>query len=133
MAGYCVLCTEDQGCRPARELAAPHDVRCILARPVVPEVGIGERSERIGVPEAPCRELRLGASRLLALLAASHLVVNLEILQWAAIPAPPAVSLLHPLDQAAIELLPQFDPLHLLQYLLAGSGSVFSALVVRRA
>ena len=44
--------------------------------------------------------------RVISLLASLDLVVDLQILQRAALPAPPAVPLQHPLHQAAVNLLP---------------------------
>jgi len=70
---------------------------------------------------------------VVALLAAPHLVVNLQVFEGSAPLAPPAVPLENLLHQSAIDLLPQLDPLHSLQHFLTGSGSVASDLEARRA
>ena len=52
---------------------------------------------------------------VVAQLAPLNLVVNLEFLQRAAFPTSPPISLQHPLHQPPVKLLPQLDPLYLLQ------------------
>jgi hypothetical protein len=56
------------------------------------------------------REVREG---VVTLLAATHVVVHLEILQRSTLLTPPPVSLQHPFHQSAVSLLPQLDPFHL--------------------
>jgi hypothetical protein len=65
-------------------------------------------------------------------MAPSDLVMNLKVFQRPALPTPPAIPFQHPLHQAAVHLLPQLDPLYLLQHLLAGSSSVVSDCLVSR-
>jgi hypothetical protein len=61
---------------------------------------------------------------VVAQLAPLDLVVNLQILQGAALLTSPAVALQHPLHQPPVILLPQLDPLYLRQHFPAVSTSL---------
>jgi len=64
---------------------------------------------------------------IVTLLAPSDLVMNLKVFQRSALPTPPPIPLQDPLHQAAVHLLPQLGPLHLLQHLLVREGPAWSA------
>jgi len=82
----------------------------IVELPVLGHVAVGTQAHKI--PKS-----------VTSLLASLDPVVDLHILQRAALLASPSVSLQHPLHQPPVNLLSQLDPLYLRQHLLAVSNS----------
>ena len=77
----------------------------IVKLPMLLHVAVGTQAHKI-------------LKRVISLLAPLDLVMDLEILQRAALLTSPSVSLQHTLHQPPVDLLPQPDPLYLPQHLL---------------